>query len=109
MLVNGHWGPIGGTSAVAPLYAGLFALMGEQLGHPPTGMPQALYTAPATTYTDITDGNNSTPATADFGPAVTGFSAATGWDACTGLGSIVGTALTTYLQTQQAMTGAKTA
>ena len=109
VLVNGHWGPIGGTSAVAPLYAGLFALMGEQLGHPPTGMPQALYTAPATTYTDITDGNNSTPATADFGPAVTGFAAATGWDACTGLGSIVGTALTTYLQTQQAMTGAKTA
>ena len=109
VLVNGHWGPIGGTSAVAPLYAGLFALMGEQLGHPPTGMPQALYTAPATTYTDITDGNNSTPATADFGPAVTGFAAATGWDACTGLGSIVGTALTTYLQTQQAMTEAKTA
>ncbi len=109
VLVNGQWGPIGGTSAVAPLYAGLFALMGEQLGHPPTGMPQALYAAPATTFTDITDGDNSTPTTNDFGPAVTGFSAATGWDACTGLGSIVGTALTTYLQTQQSMTGAKTA
>jgi kumamolisin len=107
--LDGDWMQIGGTSAVAPLYAGLFALIGEELGHPPTGMPQALYTAPATTFTDITDGNNSTPATQEYGPAVTGFSAVAGWDACTGLGSIVGTALTTYLQTQQSMTGAETA
>jgi len=108
VLVNGRWAPIGGTSAVAPLYAGLFALMGEQLGHPPTGMPQALYTTPNTVFRDITDGDNSTPTTPDFGPAVTGFSAGTGWDACTGLGSITGSALTTFLQTQQSMTASKT-
>jgi kumamolisin len=40
VLVNGHWGPIGGTSAVAPLYAGLFALMGEQLGIRRPGCPR---------------------------------------------------------------------
>lgn len=108
IMMNRRLTVIGGTSAVAPLYAGLFALMAEKLGHPATNMPHAFYTAPADVFRDITSGDNSTPSTAEFGSAVTGFSAGQGWDACTGLGSINGSALTTYLE-QEAMTRTQTA
>ncbi len=70
-LANGRWGPTGGTSAVAPLYAGLVALLNQALGHPVKDLLPALYALPAAdraaVFTDITTGSNSIPETNDFG------------------------------------------
>lgn len=68
---------IGGTSAVAPLWAGLVALANSVNGHPAGYLNPLLYGAPAA-LRDITQGNNG------------GYEASTGWDACTGLGSPLG-------------------
>jgi kumamolisin len=67
---------IGGTSAVAPLYAGLFAAFGKKLGW----IAPKLW-ANASCFTDITVGGNGL------------FSALKGPDACTGLGVPIGTKL----------------
>jgi kumamolisin len=105
VLFDGHWEPVGGTSAVAPLYAGLTALLNQALGHPVHGLLQTLYAIAAdqqeTVFHDVTVGDNSVP-NSEFGPAVQGYQAATGWDACTGLGSIDGTALLQHLQSMAA-------
>ena len=67
---------LGGTSAVAPLWAGLVAIANQQLGTQVGYLNPIIYTAkPAATFNDITVGNNGA------------FSAGPGWDACTGLGS----------------------
>ncbi len=82
VLVDGQSQVIGGTSAVAPLWAGLIALMNEGLGRPVGFLQPLLYSAPANSgFHDITEGEN---------PA---YKAAPGWDACTGLGSPNGAAL----------------
>jgi kumamolisin len=66
----------GGTSAVAPLWAGLVAVANKQLGKPVGFIQPAIYAAKAAAgFNDITSGNNGA------------FSAGPGWDACTGLGS----------------------
>jgi kumamolisin len=75
---------IGGTSAVAPLWAGLIALLNQVKGNPVGYLNPKLY-GNAAVFHDITDGNNN------------GFSARSGWDACTGLGSPTGTKLVTVL------------
>jgi kumamolisin len=103
VLADGQWGPVGGTSAVAPLYAGLVALLNQALGAPVGELLPQLYAVPADERTDvfrnITSGDNATPETADFGPAAPGYKAGRGrWDACTGLGSLNGTGLLTALQ-----------
>jgi kumamolisin len=72
---------IGGTSAVAPLWAGLTALINQRLGRPVGFMQPALYKVPSSTFRDITSGNNGH------------YSAKVGWDACTGRGAPNGTAL----------------
>lgn len=72
---------IGGTSAVAPLYAALAARIEQNLGHPIGDLQKAIYDAPASAFHDITSGNNGA------------FSAKPGWDAVTGRGSVDGTAL----------------
>ncbi|MGZ6650802.1 MAG: S53 family peptidase [Solirubrobacteraceae bacterium] len=99
--VDGQWTVVGGTSAVAPLYAGLVAQLNQALGRPVGALLPALYGIPAAdranVFRDITTGNNSVPAS-QFGPATAGYSAAAGWDACTGLGSVHGAALATRLQ-----------
>jgi kumamolisin len=99
--VDGRWTVVGGTSAVAPLYAGLIAQLNQALGRPVGALLPALYGIPAAdranVFRDITTGNNSVPAS-QFGPATAGYSAAAGWDACTGLGSVHGAALATLLQ-----------
>jgi kumamolisin len=99
--VDGQWTVVGGTSAVAPLYAGLIAQLNQTLGQPVGALLPALYGIPAAdranVLRDITTGDNSVPAS-QFGPATTGYSAAAGWDACTGLGSVHGAALATLLQ-----------
>jgi kumamolisin len=72
--VDGQNTVIGGTSAVAPLWAGLIARINSAKARRAGFINPHLYVnAPA--FHDITQGNNG-----DFG-------AATGWDACTGLGS----------------------
>jgi kumamolisin len=99
VLADGRWGPVGGTSAVAPLYAGLVALLGEALGHPVGELNPQLYpSAAGTVFRDITAGNNTTPTTAEFGLGRTGYDSTTGWDACTGLGSLHGTELLGHLR-----------
>ena len=55
---------LGGTSAVAPLYAGLIALINAQLGHPIGYLNPTLYTiaaGPSTSnvFRDINDGVNN--------------------------------------------------
>jgi kumamolisin len=81
VLVDGQPTVVGGTSAVAPLYAGLFALINQNLhaqGKPRAGFVQPVLYANAPAFNDITQGNNGA------------FSAGPGWDATTGLGSPIG-------------------
>jgi len=86
VLVDGQEMVIGGTSAVAPLWAGLVALMNEGLGHRAGYLNPVLYGLPTTTraFRDIAVGNNDTTGNGGAYPA------RRGWDACTGLGSPVG-------------------
>jgi kumamolisin len=65
---------IGGTSAVAPLWAGLLALINQRRGKP-SGFVNALLYTHADALHDVTSGSNGA------------YSAGPGWDACTGLGS----------------------
>ncbi len=78
--VDGKPDVIGGTSAVAPLWAGLVALINQSVGQPVGFVNALLYQAgdPSGDFNDITLGNNGA------------YAARPGWDACTGLGSPVG-------------------
>jgi kumamolisin len=88
-------GPVGGTSAVAPLYAGLFARINANLGARVGFVNPILYSLATTAFRDITSPPG--PANNSFN-GVTGYPVAKGWDACTGLGSVKGTALQTGLK-----------
>jgi kumamolisin len=80
--VDGETTVIGGTSAVAPLWAGLIALANEQNGVAAGFVNPTLYSTGAkSAFRDITQGNNGA------------FSAGPGWDACSGQGSPVGSAI----------------
>ena len=82
ILVDGADQTIGGTSAVAPLWAGLSALLNQALGTPVGFLQPQLYAAATqSAFNDITKGNNGA------------YQAGPGWDACTGLGSPKGAAL----------------
>ncbi len=83
--VDGTDAVIGGTSAVAPLWAGLVALINQRSGKPAGYLNPQLYQNPDG-MRDITSGNNGD------------FDAAAGWDACTGLGSPNGGALAGIIQ-----------
>ncbi len=87
--VDGQNMVIGGTSAVAPLWAGLIALSNAQNKNS-AGLPQPkLYATTASkAFRDITSGNNGS------------YKAGPGWDACTGLGTPIGTAIATLLATK---------
>ena len=71
--VDGSNMVIGGTSAVAPLWAGLIARINAIKGAPAGYINPQLYKDPSA-LVDITQGNNGD------------FYASKGWDACTGLG-----------------------
>jgi kumamolisin len=86
--------PVGGTSAVAPLYAGLMALINANNGFQAGYLNPVLYSLPASALRDI-DGSSG-PANNDFN-RVRGYPARPGWDACTGLGSVNGQALQSAL------------
>ena len=79
VLVDGQQLVIGGTSAVAPLMAGLIALFNEQYNKPSGFIHPQLYADPGLCR-DITEGNNKTTS------ADTGYTAGPGWDACSGWG-----------------------
>ena len=81
--VDGENFVIGGTSAVAPLMAGLIALMNEKTGASAGFINPKLYTSP-NLCRDITNGDNITTKTKK------GYKAGTGWDACTGWGVLSG-------------------
>jgi len=75
--IDGANAVIGGTSAVAPLWAGLLARINQLAGKPVGYIQPLLYRNPQA-FRDITQGNNGD------------FFASQGWDACTGLGSPAG-------------------
>ena len=77
-LVDGQPDVIGGTSAVAPLWAGLIALINESIGKPVGFINPLLYQNPNGDFNSITSGNNGA------------YSAGPGWNPCTGLGSPIG-------------------
>ena len=85
ITVDGSTVVIGGTSAVAPLWAGLVALINQALGRKAGFINATLYANPAA-FTDISSGNNGS------------FKAGRGWDAVTGLGSPIGTSVLAALQ-----------
>jgi kumamolisin len=74
---------VGGTSAVAPLWAGLIARINQKLGTPVGYFNPLLYTklGSSNAFHDIVQGNNDT--TGNIG----GYSAGKGWDPCSGWGS----------------------
>jgi kumamolisin len=77
VLVDGQTLVIGGTSAVAPLWSGLIALLNQKLGAPLGFLQPKIYALPSSSgaFHDITSGTNGA------------FPAKPGWDAATGLGS----------------------
>jgi kumamolisin len=77
ILVDGESAVFGGTSAVAPLWAALLTRINQQIGKPIGFLNPLIYAkaVEASAFHDITKGNNGS------------FSAATGWDPCTGLGT----------------------
>jgi kumamolisin len=90
VLVDGQPTVVGGTSAVAPLWAALTCRLAQAAGHSFGLIQEVLYAGvapaePATGLRDITSGDNGA------------FAAAPGWDACTGLGSPDGPTLLTQV------------
>ena len=78
-LVDGQQIVVGGTSAVAPLWAALIALVNQSLGKNVGFVNPVLYGSQnQSAFRDITSGNNGA------------YQAAVGWDACTGWGSPIG-------------------
>jgi kumamolisin len=76
IYVDGSDQVVGGTSAVAPLWAGLIALLNQSLGAPVGYAQPRLYPLlGSAAFHDITQGDNGA------------YSAGAGWDACSGLGS----------------------
>jgi kumamolisin len=90
VLIDGQQSVIGGTSAVAPLWAALVVRFAQALGKSLGLIQQSLYAGvqpgrPVPGLRDITSGNNGA------------YAAGPGWDACTGLGVPEGAALLAIL------------
>ncbi len=93
-FINGGGYSFTGTSCVAPLYAGLIAVINKFLGHSVGFLNPTLYAYGSAICSDITFGNN------DYGPPIPPLPSGTpdspfytsgiGWDPCTGWGSIRG-------------------
>jgi kumamolisin len=86
IVVNGAQNVVGGTSAVAPLWAGLTALINQKAATPIGFFLPFLY-GNTSLLRDITTGTNI-----QSGSSL-GYDAGPGWDACTGLGVPNGQAL----------------
>ena len=99
-----------GTSAAAPLYAGLFAVINAALGYNVGFINPILYALGNAVCKDVDPAvvggpaNNAVPPPPKKNPppanlpAVAGYAAGHGWDACTGWGSINGNALLAALK-----------
>ena len=98
---GGDFTVVGGTSVSAPSFAAILALINESLGNtPPSGLGNVnpnLYSfaaSNASAFHDVTSGNNVVPCTSGTpncpaaAPFQYGFSAGTGYDQVTGLGSV---------------------
>ncbi|HKT22004.1 MAG TPA: S53 family peptidase [Nitrososphaerales archaeon] len=82
VFVDGKQATVGGTSAVAPLWAGLLALINQSVGKPVGFINPLLYGKASTTaFLDVVSGNNGA------------YKARPGWDPCTGWGSPEGAKL----------------
>jgi kumamolisin len=81
--IDGQAEVLGGTSAVAPLWAALIARLNQKLGQPVGFLNPWLYQAanPEAAFHDIVSGNNGA------------YAARAGWDPCSGLGSPNGESL----------------
>ena len=95
--VDGQDTVIGGTSAVAPLWAALVACLAQAAGRPLGPLAPRLYAGTgaaevAPGFRDVTVGTNGS------------YRAGPGWDACTGLGVPVGTALLAALEGREGST-----
>jgi kumamolisin len=87
IYLRGSFTTVGGTSGVAPMWAGLTALLNQAIGRNLGGLNPLIYPQPGLAgFHDITVGNNGA------------YSAGPGWDACTGLGSPDGSALLAALR-----------
>jgi kumamolisin len=96
ILVDGTQQTVGGTSAVAPLWAALLARVNQQrvaAGGTTVGFVNPTLYTNTSAFHDITEGNNGS------------FQAGKGWDACTGLGSPNGTAIAAALAVTSSGTG----
>ena len=94
---NSNLNVAGGTSFGAPSFAGIVAILNQKIGSKQGNINPTLYAVAASTPTafhDITSGNNIVPCGAGTtncpttGTAQYGFSAGTGYDQVTGLGTI---------------------
>ena len=108
---GGNFSAVGGTSAVAPTFSAILALINQFLGHtPPAGLSPVnptLYGLAASNpsvFHDVTTGDNKVPCTAGTtncptGTTTIGFIAGVGYDQVTGLGSVNGIALAQAMST----------
>ena len=78
IVTDGSWSVVGGTSAVAPLWAAIVAGLNAARGEPLGLFHAALYENDSA-LRDVTEGDNRSGSL--------GYAAAPGWDPCTGLGS----------------------
>ncbi len=115
MIYLGFLGPnngfyfFGGTSEASPSWAAITADLDQAAGHDLGAMNPVLYglaSSPATyaqDFHDVTVGNNAFPS--GTASATTGFSAGSGWDSPTGLGTPIVSGLITSLGAPGTTTG----
>lgn len=90
---------VGGTSTASPTFAGITALLNQKLGKRQGNLTAKIYPLAASAawvFNDITTGDNKAACqlgTPDCTTSPIGFSAGTGYDQVTGLGSVDATAL----------------
>ena len=85
IIANGQQQVVGGTSGVAPFWAGLYCVLSQAAGKNLGFLNPILYPLGEAGFRDITSGNNGT------------YVAQAGWDCCTGLGSPLGAQLLALL------------
>ncbi len=86
VFVDGQWRVLGGTSAAAPLIAGLLARINAGRSKPLGYLNPVLYASARAAWAPITEGDNGA------------YSASSSYSACTGLGIVNGEALLKAVQ-----------
>lgn len=92
VVLGGQWVSIDGTSASAPIWAGMLTLINSKLldlGMEPMGFVNELLYKAQDTFRDVTVGSNrcGSYGLKDVCCPFNGFQATTGWDAVSGLGT----------------------